>query len=169
MGPAARATDPASGGRVGARSRATPLIAYFDTSALIKLLVVEPGTEVAEELWDGASERVASCVVYAEARAALAAAARDRRLSARQLRNVVGGLGEACGAMQLVGVDAELAELAGELAEHHALRGYDAVHLATALEIETSELVIATWDSDLARAALAVGRTVVPTPHGTPA
>jgi hypothetical protein len=36
------------------------------------------------------------------------------------------------------------------------------VHLATALSIDDSELVIATWDRDLAAAALAAGRLVAP-------
>ena len=38
--------------------------------------------------------------------------------------------------MRLVGVDHALARAAGTLAEAHALRGYDAVHLATALSID---------------------------------
>src|SRR6201999_2901363 len=55
-----------------------------------------------------------------------------------------------------------LARAAGELAERHALRGYDAVHLASALAIEDEGLVVATWDRDLATAALAPHRPVVP-------
>jgi predicted nucleic acid-binding protein len=62
--------------------------------------------------------------------------------------------------MRLIGLDWELAVMAGDIAERHALRGYDAVHLATALSIH--ELVLVTWDRDLARAALGSGRSVVP-------
>lgn len=64
--------------------------------------------------------------------------------------------------MRLVGVDRELAQRAGALAAVHALRGYDAVHLATALAIDDPEIVLVTWDRDLARAGLAAGRAVIP-------
>jgi predicted nucleic acid-binding protein len=63
--------------------------------------------------------------------------------------------------LDVIGLDATLARTAGELAERHALRGYDAVHLASALAIDDPSLVMATWDRDLATAA-AHHRTVVP-------
>lgn len=37
------------------------------------------------------------------------------------------------------------------------LRGYDAVHLATALELGDEEIVLVTWGRDLAQAAERVG------------
>ena len=43
-------------------------------------------------------------------------------------------------------VTATLATTAGDLAERWALRGFDAVHLAAALEVATDDLVMATWD-----------------------
>ncbi|HEX4804396.1 MAG TPA: hypothetical protein VFU94_00725 [Conexibacter sp.] len=44
-----------------------------------------------------------------------------------------------------------------------ALRGYDAVHLASALAIDApGELIVATWDEELAAAVVAEGRMVVP-------
>jgi predicted nucleic acid-binding protein len=61
-----------------------------------------------------------------------------------------------------IGIDEALAREAGRLAEKHALRGYDAVHLATALSVEDPTLVIVTWDGELARAALRCGRSVAP-------
>lgn len=115
-----------------------------------------------DELWSRASGRVGSRLAYPEARAALAAAARAGRIEPAGLRQAVADLEAACAAMQLVGVDAELARTAGELAEAHALRGYDAVHLATALSVAEPELVMVTWDAELAGAALAAGRSVAP-------
>lgn len=128
----------------------------------MKLLVREQGSEVAEELWNAADLRVASELLYPEARAALASAERAARLSADELRGAVRDLEQAMSAMTLLGVDRALSRRAGELAEAHALRGYDAVHLATALMIEPSRFVLITWDRDLARAALESGRSVAP-------
>ena len=56
-----------------------------------------------------------------------------------------------------IGVDQGLARSAGEHAERLGLRGYDAVHLATALELGDEEVVVVTWDRDLARATERVG------------
>jgi hypothetical protein len=56
-----------------------------------------------------------------------------------------------------VGVDQELAVRAGGYAEDLGLRGYDAVHLATALELSDEEVVLVTWDRDLGQAAERVG------------
>ena len=50
-----------------------------------------------------------------------------------------------------------MAQLAGRQATEFGLRGYDAVHLATALDLGEEELVFVTWDEDLRRAANAAG------------
>jgi predicted nucleic acid-binding protein len=56
----------------------------------------------------------------------------------------------------------DLARTAGDLAQHHGLRGHDAVHLAAALAAADDDLVLVTGDSDLAAtaatAALSVAR-----------
>jgi predicted nucleic acid-binding protein len=52
---------------------------------------------------------------------------------------------------------------AGELAVRRALRGYDAVHLASALEAMDAGGVLLTFDRQLASAALAEGLSVAPT------
>jgi uncharacterized protein len=146
------------------RRRAASLIAYVDTSALIKLLVQEEGSDLAVEVWSQASSRFASRLVYPEARAALAAAERSGRIDAGFQRAAVKDLAAACAAMSLVGIDWELAIDAGELAAAYALWGYDAVHLATALSVGDDDVVVVTWDGDLGRAAVAAGRAVVPRP-----
>jgi hypothetical protein len=51
---------------------------------------------------------------------------------------------------------------AGRLARVHALRGADAVHLASALAIGDPELVIAVWDRRLHAGADAAGLAVAP-------
>ena len=51
-------------------------IVYFDSSAFVKLVVEEDGSEVAATLWDGCDAAVSSRLAYPEVRAALAAAGR---------------------------------------------------------------------------------------------
>ena len=124
--------------------------------------MAEAGSDVADELWAAARLRIASHLVYPEARAALAAAERAGRIDRRDLRRTVADVDEAIASMSLVGVDEALAREAGRLAEEHGLRGYDPVHLATALSGDDPELLIVTWDRDLAGAALRSGHPVAP-------
>jgi predicted nucleic acid-binding protein len=116
------------------------VIAYFDTSALLKIVLSEQGLEVATAAWQRAEFVVASAVIYPEARAATAAAVRHRRVkravAAAHLEFLVGE-------MDFVEPARDLLWHAGDLAERHRLRGYDAVHLASALRVAPDVMVAA--------------------------
>ena len=68
------------------------MISYFDTSALVPLIIAESGSATARELWDGASRVASVRLIYPETRAALAQAHRVRRLTSRRLRTAVTAL-----------------------------------------------------------------------------
>lgn len=138
------------------------MIAYFDTSALVPLLIEEPGSEPAARLWDGADRIVSVRVVYPEARASLAQAHRLGRVTAQQLRSAVDDLGTRCEELELLDIDDILARQAGDLAEQHSLRGYDAVHLAAAHRVNDAELVVVAGDRPLLAAATAAGLATAP-------
>lgn len=66
--------------------------------------------------------------------------------------------------MEVTEAAPQLVSGAANLAERHGLRGYDAVHLASALEIRDSEPIqMLTWDHDLADAAYVSGVNVIRT------
>ena len=133
------------------------MIAYFDTSAIVPLLVDEGGTIAAREIWLGA-DRVASLrLAQVEARAALAQASRTGRISAEQLRSSTQDLEDLFVQLDLVNVDETLVRKAAELAEVQALRAYDAVHLAAALQVIEPDLVLVAGDRALLTAAESVG------------
>lgn len=133
------------------------MIAYFDTSALLPLVVDEPASERAGRLWDDASRLVASRLVCVEARAALAMARRMGRLSAADLTAAKDDVDALVDHLDLAHVTERLVRRAGDLAEEQALRGYDAVHLATAEALTDTELVLVSGDRDLLRAAGRIG------------
>jgi uncharacterized protein len=62
--------------------------------------------------------------------------------------------------LRIIAIDEPLARHAGDLAAHHALRGYDAVHLACALQLQGHDILLATWDNALNAAARATGRII---------
>lgn len=112
---------------------------------------------MAAELWSSDYPVAASILVYPEGRSALAAARRLGRLGTEEHREALAAFEELYSELVAVGVDQGLAAQAGERAEQLSLRGYDAVHLATALELGDEEIVLVTWDRNLARAAARVG------------
>ena len=64
--------------------------------------------------------------------------------------------------LSLVRLDDTLVQISGDAAEQLRLRAGDAIQLASALSIREPELVFATWDAELARAALDAGLAVAP-------
>jgi len=113
------------------------------------------------ELWDTPLRAASSILSYPEGRAAVAAARRDRRLSAAEYGRAREEFESLQSELVLVGIDAQLARQAGELAEKRELRGYDAVHLAGALALGTDTTLV-TWDEALKRAAAQSGCGVAP-------
>jgi predicted nucleic acid-binding protein len=136
------------------------VIAYFDTSAVVPLLVVEPGSARAAALWDGADRVVCARLLYPEGRAALGQAHRLGRLTARQLRAAVTEFNSRYEEFDLIELDDPLARHAGQLAEAHGLRGYDAVHVAAAHRVRDPDLVLVAGDEALLTAATAEGMTI---------
>jgi predicted nucleic acid-binding protein len=112
---------------------------------------------LAAELWGSPYPIASSILAYPEGRAALAAARRLNRLEEEGHKEAVAAFEELYADLVRVDVDEELARRAGEYAEDLGLRAYDAVHLATALELGDEEVVLVTWDRDLARAAEQTG------------
>lgn len=111
------------------------MIAYVDTSSLLKLLIDEDGSDRAELIWNAADVVASAALIVVEARAALAAATRGARLTAVQRRTVEGELVALVEDLTIVEITEDLIVDAAELAEREALRGYDAVHLAAALTV----------------------------------
>ena len=132
----------------------------MDTSALVKLYVREPGTDETRARLDGASLVATSRVAYPEARAAFARRQREGGIGRRALARAVSALDRDLDRFVVVELSAKVARRAGELAERRALRGFDAIHLASALEVEQltgSTPSFSCFDDRLREAASAEG------------
>jgi len=102
-----------------------------------------------------------SILYYAEGRAALAGARRGGRLTAAGYKLACEEFESLQSELLIVGIDSALVHQAGQLAGQHGLRGYDAVHLASALSLATDATVVS-WDDDLRRAAAESGCAIAP-------
>ncbi len=128
-------------------------VVYFDSSALVKLVADEPGSDLASAVWDACDAAVTSRIAYPEVCAALAAAHRNHDLDDSGMRSAWRSWGEFWGAMRPVELTASVERHAGELARSHGLRGADAVHLASALALDLPDLIVAAWDRRLHQGA----------------
>jgi predicted nucleic acid-binding protein len=136
---------------------------YLDSSALVKLLITEDGSDLLDQVFDTASELHSCRIAYPETRAAIAAAWRSSRLDDaghHRVRVVLDSM--IWPELDIVEVTPSLAATAGDLAETWSLRGFDALHFAAALEVAGPDASMVTWDRRLWRAAQAVGLRVLP-------
>ncbi|MBA3737619.1 MAG: type II toxin-antitoxin system VapC family toxin [Actinobacteria bacterium] len=139
------------------------MIGYFDTSALVKLLLRdEDDAETVRSLIAAMDVTCTSRITLPEARAALAAARRAGRLAPRDHATAKRDLHRALSSLRVVELHPALARAAGDVAERFSLRALDAVHLASALALGGRETVVVTWDRGLARAATAAGLGLAP-------
>jgi len=140
------------------------MIVYLDSSALVKLFVRESASDLVQQRCDAADAVVTSRVAFAEACAAFARRRAERRLGAAEVRALRQALADAWRRLAVVEVN-EVA--AGDLALKHTLRGFDAVHLAAALEVSAHAggvpLSFCSFDDRQLPAARAEGLEVVST------
>lgn len=128
------------------------MITYTDTSVLLKLLLDdEAGTDGAQRLWLASDHLVCVEIGYVEARAALAAAHRARRIDDEGLVIAKAELADLWTQIDHVPITAVLLSTAGDTAEFEGLHGYDAVHLTAAIGAEAN--VMASADEHLLAAA----------------
>lgn len=111
------------------------MILYLDTSALAKLFIDEPGSEMVEAAVGAALAVATHLLAYAEMHATLARAVRMGRVEATDLDRRLREFEERWASLDLVEATDALVRRAGALAVRHGLRGYDSVHLAAALVV----------------------------------
>ena len=121
----------------------------------MKVYVAEPGSSEVRRRIDQAGAVATALVTYAEARAALARHQREGELTRADLRQAVRALDRDWATYNVIDLSDSLVHSAGELAERHALRGYDAVQLAAVLELRAAggPVEFCAFDSRLNRAA----------------
>lgn len=134
----------------------------FDSSALVKLLVEEDGSDLAVDIWDAADAVICSQLAFPEVCAALAAAERARRMSPRQRSIALDTWRRLWAGVRTVDLTSDVALAAGGLADKYGLRGADAVHLATVAALGEDRALFAVWDTRLRDGAAALGIVVVP-------
>lgn len=136
------------------------MILYLETSNLVKLYVEEPDSEDIKIRIAESDVVATSLVSYVEARAALARKFREKGLTTRDYESIKSDLDSDWDSLFVLSLTNALAKIAGSLAEKHGLRGYDSIHLASALELKkviTSAILFSSSDATLSEAARTEG------------
>ncbi len=111
------------------------MIAYLDTSSLVKLYAEEEGSPLVRELVERSELVATSVVAYAEARAALARQRREGGLIAAGYDRAKADFERDWPRYLTVEASEAVYRSAGDLAEKHHLRGFDSLHLASYLAL----------------------------------
>jgi predicted nucleic acid-binding protein len=137
---------------------------YLDTSSLVKLYVVEAGSDLVRQLVRDATVVATSVVAYAETRAALARLRRERGLTASKFVAAKRDFEAEWPTYLTMEATGALCRAAGELAERYRLRGFDGIHLASFAEVSrragTKETRFSSFDRRLNQAAGKLTRTL---------
>jgi len=134
------------------------LILYLDTSSLVKLYVEEPGSDAVRRLVAAASRVAVSILAYPEARSAFARRRREGGLTPAGQRQARAALERDWSRMVRLTVTEDVFRAAASLAERHALKALDGLHLATFLSLRRRmprrRATFSSFDRRLVRAAL---------------
>lgn len=111
------------------------MIVYLDTSSLVKLYVEEIGSERIKDITSTASVISTSKIAYAEARSAFARKQKEDGFSIKILREIVEDLNRDWERYFVIEITDGLIRSAGGIAEKYLLRGFDSIHLASAISL----------------------------------
>ena len=139
---------------------------YMDTSALVKKYFKEEGTSDVISLWKGANAIITSTVTFAETLAAIHRKRREQNaVNAKVFRRVISSFDRDWRSLVHVDVTDHLSDRIHGLISHHPLRGFDAIHLASALlthKKSKDRFLFVCFDKRLSSAAVKEGLLVFP-------
>jgi predicted nucleic acid-binding protein len=141
------------------------MILYLDTSALLKKYFKESGSAEVISEWKKADAIATSMVAYAETMAAVLRKKAETEVAPSLFKKILRDFGKDWESFLLVEVTSGLNEKIDKLVETYQLRGFDAIHLASALTIHQTnpgDFIFACYDHKLLQAAQLCGLQTLP-------
>ena len=141
------------------------MILYLDTSALLKRYFKEHGSSEVISEWKKAEAIATSMVTYAETMAAVFRKKREADFPPSLFKKIRSSFQKDWESFILVEVTNALNDKVDKLVASYVLRGFDAIHLASALTIRQAipgDLIFACYDQELLQAAQSSGLETLP-------
>ena len=141
------------------------MVLYLDTSALVKRYFREPYSGEVISRWKAAGQIATSSVAYAETLASVYRKKREADLPDKLVREIIHSFHRDWESFIRVEVNDELNEYIDRVVEGYSLRGFDAIHLASAIVIQEKlpeNFLFACFDNKLAFAAQSEGLETFP-------
>jgi predicted nucleic acid-binding protein len=113
-------------------------VTYLDTSALVKRFVSEVGSGEVQRLVSGGAPVACATIAYAELYSGLTRRHREGALSRLQYRLACRHFERDWMAVTKIELNGEILSAARVLIQRHGLRGFDGIHLASALGLQAA-------------------------------
>ena len=111
------------------------MILYLDTSAILKRYFQEPFSEELAVTWNSAEAIVSSSVAYAETMATIYRKKKETGLDSKIIQETIETFKTDWNSFIQVKVTNDLNSYLDNMLKKYALRGFDAIHLASAFTI----------------------------------
>jgi uncharacterized protein len=141
------------------------MILYLDTSALVKRYFLEPFSDDVIFKWKSATQIATSFVAYAETMASLYRKKREAHLGDILIKETIDAFQQDWQSFIRVEINDALNRYIDRVVERYPLRGFDAIHLASAVVIHErfpKDFVFSCFDQNLGRAANLEGLETFP-------
>ena len=106
---------------------------YLDTSALVKLYIEEDGSDIVNDRTDRATIVSTSKIAYAETLSAFVRCKDEKVLLKKDYDKCIACFKFDWEMYFVIEVSEKVIKIAGELIENHRIRGFDSIHLASAV------------------------------------
>ena len=138
---------------------------YLDTSALVKLYIDEDGSDIVNDHTDRATIVSTSRIAYAEVLSAFIRCKDEKVLSKNNYDKCITCFKFDWEMYFVIEVSEKIVEIAGNLIESHSIRGFDSIHLASAMVLRkeiNQSIDFMCWDNRLLEAAKKEGFKACP-------
>lgn len=134
------------------------MIIYLDTSALVKRYVFEQGSDQVHQKISRADMAGTSLITYPETLSAFSRNLSERSFNRRYYDLIRRAFEKDWRRIHVIDFTEPIARSAGKLIRQHGLRGFDAIHLATAMQFKSwisAPVTFLCFDDKLSEAARA--------------